>query len=279
MKKIIILAILTLTITGYSQNKQALKLYYQGLSAFNNNDLKTADSLFTLSASLEPNKDTYFNLATTKIKLGDFCGFCYNLNKASEYHDYEAGSFYYKKCNKFDTVYRKINKEKGIYYFCLSATEICTKNKTFQFFKMELGSGQQSFATEMGIDYRNFKEADLTSPEFDIEKLPDTVIVHTICDEMPSYNGGDEARQKYLKQNIVYPEIAKKYGISGTVYLKFIINTKGKVTNVKVVKGIGAGCDEEAIRVVRSLPDWNPGKDKGRPVNVEFNMPVRFSLD
>jgi periplasmic protein TonB len=102
--------------------------------------------------------------------------------------------------------------------------------------------------------------------------------VYTVVEEMPTYPGGDEARIKFLVENIVYPIAAKEKGIQGTVYVTFIIDEKGKVTDAQILRGIGGGCDEEALRVVNLMPAWNPGKQKGNNVRVQFNMPIKFSL-
>jgi len=93
-----------------------------------------------------------------------------------------------------------------------------------------------------------------------------------------SFPGGVDARMKYLRENITYPKLAKESGIQGTVYLKFVVEKDGSITNVKVLRGIGGGCDEEAMRVVKNMPKWNPAKQRGKPVRVQFNMPIKFVL-
>ncbi|HOW32202.1 MAG TPA: energy transducer TonB, partial [Bacteroidales bacterium] len=102
--------------------------------------------------------------------------------------------------------------------------------------------------------------------------------VFTIVEEMPTYPGGEEARNKYLAENIVYPQQASENGIQGTVYVSFVIDSKGNVTNVKVIRGIGGGCDEEAVRVVKAMPQWHPAKQYGKAVRYLFNMPIYFKL-
>jgi protein TonB len=83
---------------------------------------------------------------------------------------------------------------------------------------------------------------------------------------------------KYLQDNIRYPAIARESGIQGTIYITFVVERDGSITDVKVLRGIGGGCDEEAIRVVQNMPKWTPGKQRGRPVRVQFSMPIRFTL-
>jgi protein TonB len=102
--------------------------------------------------------------------------------------------------------------------------------------------------------------------------------VFTIVEEMPSFPGGDAERNKFLNTNIVYPQQATENGIQGTVYVSFVVDSKGNVTDVKVLRGIGGGCDEEAVRVVKMMPQWHPGKQNGKQVRVLFNMPIYFKL-
>ncbi len=103
--------------------------------------------------------------------------------------------------------------------------------------------------------------------------------IYTIVKPMPQYPGGDQARNKYLMENIKYPEAAKKQDIQGTVYVSFVVEKDGTVSNVKILRGIGGGCDEEALRVVKGMPKWKPGIYKGKPARVLFNMPIYFKLN
>jgi periplasmic protein TonB len=102
--------------------------------------------------------------------------------------------------------------------------------------------------------------------------------IFTVVEEQPGYPGGDEARIKFLQANIKYPEEAKELGTQGKVFVTFVVEVDGSITDVKVLRGIGAGCDEEAIRVVKSMPKWVPGKQRGVPVRVQFNLPIKFTL-
>ena len=79
-------------------------------------------------------------------------------------------------------------------------------------------------------------------------------------------------------KNIRYPEAAIKNNVQGTVYVSFIVRTDGSVTDVKILRGIGSGCDEEAMRVVKLMPKWNPGEEKSKAVDVIFNLPIKFAL-
>ena len=114
-----------------------------------------------------------------------------------------------------------------------------------------------------------------------IEEAKEEVVeeqIFTIVEEMPSFPGGEAAMMKYLANSIKYPAIAKDANIQGTVYVTFVVNEKGEVKDVKVLRSIGGGTDEEAIRVVQNMPKWKPGKQRGKPVKVQYNLPIRFTL-
>lgn len=97
---------------------------------------------------------------------------------------------------------------------------------------------------------------------------------------LPSFPGGESARIEYMQSRLKYPEEAKKNKIQGTVYISFLVKSDGSIHNVKVLRGIGGGCDELAIEMVRSMPNWNPGLNKNsQPVATIFNMPIKFSLN
>ncbi len=127
----------------------------------------------------------------------------------------------------------------------------------------------------------------LTEDDFKVEEVEEVKVIDeedrtpifTVVEEMPSFPGGDEARLKFLQDNIVYPQVAKESGISGTVYVSFVVDSRGKVADVKIMRGIGGGCDEEAIRVIKLMPAWHPGKQAGKPVRVQFTMPIKFTLN
>ncbi|HEV7346810.1 energy transducer TonB [Telluribacter sp.] len=102
--------------------------------------------------------------------------------------------------------------------------------------------------------------------------------VFTIVEVQPEFPGGIEALKRYLKQNVKYPEAAAKAKVQGRVFLEFVITTEGKIRDIRVLKGIGHGANEEAVRVVSQMPDWTPGKQSGRPMNVKYHLPVHFQL-
>ena len=113
--------------------------------------------------------------------------------------------------------------------------------------------------------------------KFEIEDQDTNIF--TVVEIMPSFPGGDETRIHFLQNNIIYPQLAKESGIQGTVYLTFVVDKDGSISDVYILKGIGGGCDEEAVRIVKQMPKWKPAYQNGKPVRVLFHMPIRFTLN
>ena len=103
--------------------------------------------------------------------------------------------------------------------------------------------------------------------------------IYTICSDPPSFQGGEDSLYKWLGINIKYPVEAMSKGISGLVIIHFVIEKDGSISSPEVLKGIGGGCDEEALRVVKIMPKWKYGKNNGNIVRVAFNLPIKFSLN
>ena len=102
--------------------------------------------------------------------------------------------------------------------------------------------------------------------------------VFMVVEQMPEFPGGDDAMSKFLDENLVYPKQAKKQNIQGKVWIGFIVDKDGTVRNVEVLRGIGGGCEEEAVRVIKLMPKWKPGTQSGKPVMVKFRFPINFTL-
>jgi len=102
--------------------------------------------------------------------------------------------------------------------------------------------------------------------------------IFTVVESEPEFPGGMEALYKYLAQNIKYPQLARENGITGKVYVTFVVEKDGSIANPRILRDIGGGCGAEAIRVVKAMPKWSPGKQRGKAVRVQFNLPVNFNL-
>ncbi len=103
--------------------------------------------------------------------------------------------------------------------------------------------------------------------------------VFTIVENMPEFPGGIEGMMKYFRENIKYPAEAKETGVSGKVFINFIVDTAGNITNAKVIRGVNEPINAEALRVVNAMPAWKPGTQKGKAVKVSYNIPINFTLD
>ena len=102
--------------------------------------------------------------------------------------------------------------------------------------------------------------------------------IFLVVENEPEFPGGSDSLYAYIARNIKYPETAKKEKIEGRVFVTFVIEKDGQVSSAKILRDIGGGCGEEAIRVVKSMPKWKPGTQRGNPVRVQFNLPVSFML-
>ncbi|MFM8741933.1 MAG: energy transducer TonB [Cytophagales bacterium] len=130
--------------------------------------------------------------------------------------------------------------------------------------------------------------------KFDVEVTEDTKVaavqvvaeepkeevdeIFTVVEETATPKGGMAAFYKYVGEKIKYPAQARRMGVEGKVFVQFVIGKDGSISDVKVIKGIGAGCDEEAIRIVQSSPSWNPGKQRGKAVKQRYTLPIQFKL-
>lgn len=133
-------------------------------------------------------------------------------------------------------------------------------------FTLYSGTALKANSASMAID---------SIPEVKFDSLSNAYISVKV---MPTFPDGEKALMDIITGNLKYPEQAQKLGIQGFVIVQFLIDKTGKIINPMVIRGIGGGCDEEAIRIVKLLPDWTPGYHDGEPVPVKFSLPIRFKL-
>ncbi len=132
------------------------------------------------------------------------------------------------------------------------------------------------------LDLESFEDSDepieiapiITSTE---EPAPSNE-VFIVVEQMPEFPGGEAAMRAFLARSVKYPVVALENGITGTVYLSFVVNRDGSIVDVKVLRGVDSSLDKEAIRVVNSMPKWQPGKQGGKPVRVSYTVPISFVL-
>ncbi|MDJ1466376.1 energy transducer TonB [Cytophagaceae bacterium DM2B3-1] len=102
--------------------------------------------------------------------------------------------------------------------------------------------------------------------------------IFTAVEQMPEFPGGREEMNKFLSKNLRFPASAQQKGVSGVVYISFVVSNTGAVSDIKVLKGIDEACDKEAVRVVEKMPNWKPGRQNGRNVTVRYSLPLRFAI-
>jgi len=100
--------------------------------------------------------------------------------------------------------------------------------------------------------------------------------IFVFVEQMPEFPGGAKEMIKFISSHLYYPSRAQEMGITGTVYLRFVVAKNGKIENIEVIRGIGGGCDEEAVKVLGIMPPWKPGKQGGKTVKAVFTLPIKF---
>jgi len=117
------------------------------------------------------------------------------------------------------------------------------------------------------------------TPIEQVEEEVEEVINFYVIEEKPEFPGGEAAMFQWIQKNIKYPQEARENNIQGKVFVQFIIDKEGNVTDVEVVRGVDPLLDKEAVRVVKNMPKWKPGKQRGKPVKVQFLLPINFRLN
>ena len=112
-----------------------------------------------------------------------------------------------------------------------------------------------------------------------VEVKPVDDVIFTVVEQQAAFPGGPAALGKFLEKNIKYPAEAQRANVQGKVFLSFVVSPDGSISDVAVLKGLGFGCDQEAMRVVKTMPRWTPGRQSGRAVKSRFNLPITFQLE
>lgn len=135
---------------------------------------------------------------------------------------------------------------------------------------------------ELGIvdmgDNANQAQEEFTPVQVEDEVIEQEEEIFVFVEENPSFPGGEEALYSFLRDNIKYPQLARENNITGKVFVQFVVEKDGSISNAKVMRDIGGGCGQEALRVVKAMPKWKPGKQRGKAVRAQFNLPVSFNL-
>lgn len=128
------------------------------------------------------------------------------------------------------------------------------------------------------VGFSTVVRAQQTPPPDQVVVVNDSLAVFTAVEQEPTFPGGMQKFSDYIKANLKYPDEARRNSVQGRVFLTCIIEKDGSVSNVKVVRGIGNGCDEEAWRLLKNSPKWSPGMQNGRTVRAYYTIPISFRL-
>jgi TonB family protein len=219
--------------------------YEKGNTSYLENDFKKAIEFYSLSLEKIPTIEAYYNRALSFFKLSDSCNYCRDFHNAAILGDTKSEDIYNKKCLISDTLYTapdSIREEYPGYSYTLITKAICS--------------------VDTSVSYHDASN----------EKIKSIYL------QVPQYPGGEKAMFTLIRNNLRYPGLALESGIQGTVFLTFIVEKSGEVSDIKVLRGIGGGCNEEAKRVIGLMQEWKPGKWKGIPVRVQYNIPLKFTL-
>jgi protein TonB len=243
--------------------------YDQGTQYLQTGDYEKADSMLTLAIEAIPFGDAYYNRAIARMKMDEMAGFCIDIKKAASYNDNEAEKLHIQYCLDIDTINYSDTYE--IVENISSFVEIVNKEKYYDL-------------TE-GFVY------DKSDNQIARYRIQNDYKWYGLVPNMPEFEGGERKMLKFLKSNLVYPDSErdayKKYaGTYATVYVQFDISESGKVTNVQVSdekkehteKNISRNFVNEALRIVRLLPDFKPENFKGEPVIVRNVIPIKFDF-
>jgi TonB family protein len=194
----------------------------------------------------------------------------------------EANDFFSSELNKND-LNREAYFNRGVARWQLNETEeachdwsaVLALGDTATFLLLDSKCGGSMTLGGDTLSSKQYRKI-FAQPKKESNSAAADVKVQNIADVMPEYPGGMEGLYKYLSTNTKYPSAAMQSKTQGRVYVSFVINRKGKVLYPYVVRGIGHGCDQEAVRAIKKMPTWKPGTQKGKPVLVRYVIPVHF---
>ena len=263
---------------GQIKNPKAKELFYNGLKNYDLEHYEIAENLFSQSINIEPSLEAIFYRSLSKKDIKKICYRCEKYKKDMVFSSHDA-SKYYDVCYKKDSISYVDSSHNGYIYYCLVYTKIIEgkENMDYIFYRTNTANGKTiSFSIENDVKDTTVNPIAVFP---DMEKLPTNKTEFTLVDEMARYIGGDEARINFLIQYMRFPSEAKEKGISGTVYVTFIIDEIGMIKEVKLLRGFYESCDNEALRVVKLMPKWIPAKVDGKAVRMRFNMPIKFTTN
>jgi TonB family protein len=257
----ILLCFLVYAVNLSGQAGKALEFYDSGNKAFSKKNYRAADSLFTLSINFKPTSDAYLKRANTRQKLNNKKGNCLDLFTASNFGNNEATILLNEQCVKGDTLYKDagLNKTDTSNYAFKEVIATCDLIGSYDYNKYNRKGELLLSYYKIGADTIYRVGSEITTPGFP---------------------GGFTELGKFVSQNIQYPVSAKDKGLSGKVWISFIVAKDGSLKKINIFKGMRncTDCDTEAMRIVSLMPKWIPGKRNGKPIEVNFRAPISFKI-
>lgn len=235
--------------------------YNRGVVAFQTLQFAKADSLYTLSLRISPSTDGYFNRAMARLKLDNKKGYFEDLLAASILGDKESTDMFKMQTVTIDTLRVATSIVSGK----LDSTVVHSHYVIYRFLNME---------EELELKY-NSRNGLINVSWSQKQIIPDSSI-----SEQAEYRGGLKAMTYFINKNMIYPDDAKKNAVSGKAFLKFVINSKGCVERILVLKGVEnfQSLDNEAVRLLTLMPRWKPASVKGKPVKTFYTLPFTFKI-
>ncbi len=253
------------------------------------NKIKTVQDVQKLATRFSSDMSPFFALEMLQ-------GFVeYNIDLKNGDYNYSSGSLILKNFNIYKTTTNQkfsFKSDHNIssegFQLKLISPELAKKYPKLKFIHGDFIRLQQEF--EKGVKTTLYKTIfdrenramigyDLALDEGIATEPTSSKEAYTFVEQMPEFPGGEDGLMAFIHRNLKYPPYAKENDITGTVMVNFVIYEDGTVNNVKITKGIKGGCDEEAMRIVKSMPKWKPGKQGGKAVPVSYDVPINFSIE
>lgn len=270
MKKLISLLVLFFLLTNLSaQNISYNSLMKKAKKAYVKKDYKNAESYYFSALEIYPSSETYEQLSRISFNLGDTCEFCSRAYDAIGFGNKEIIENYAKICK--DTI--KFADSLDCHFFCEKSRD-CQRNY-YQHFYIK---NRDTVITSFYIIDTNYNVIMKSFDKFPSLNTSLNNFVFLKTDTYPKFASEDNG-WGFIKNKLIYPSSAKERGVQGTVFITFIIDEDGNIQNIKLLHGVDKALDDEALRVVKFMPKWIPGRYNSHPVKVQYNLPIRFVLN
>jgi len=229
----------------------------QGNKLFEAGDFEKAIQKYSKSIKLWPSLNAFYNRAICFYYLGDTCSFCSDLEKAASYNDAEAAKLFYRSCFKktmISIVPDSVLTSLPSCIYTIKTSSRCRPDSSYSY----------------------FNKADRLIGYLLLDGSRQRLLM--LPEDQPQFPGGMDALSNFISMNMQYPEAARSVRISGTVIAGFDIGDDGNISNIQILKGIGAGCDDEVLRLISIMPRWIPASINGVLTKSASELTIKFQL-